>query len=159
MAANLRYQLGFQCICWNTAETVIHYSARITSHTGISPPALIFLMKNKEAWRQSLGIALAQTECLPTLKFSAHYFARRPPLIFTPGSCKGLEKTVLNISELRAHLVLISGRVSSELQPKPRVPKRDHVSASTFLSMSEQFSQPPCHEPAVLLILVTDDGN
>ena len=84
IAANLRYQLGFQCICWNTAEKVIHYSARITSHTGISPPALIFLMKNKEAWRQSLGIALAQTECLPTLKLSAYYFARRPPSHFHP---------------------------------------------------------------------------
>lgn len=62
-------------------------------------------------------------------------------------------------SEPRAHLVLISGQVSSELQPKPTVPKGNYVSASTFLSMSEQFSQPPCHEPAVLLLLVTDDGN
>ena len=77
MAANLGYQLSFQYICWNTAERVIRYSPRITSHTGISPPPLIFLMKNKEAWRQSLGIALAPTECLPTLKLSTYYFARR----------------------------------------------------------------------------------
>ena len=92
MAANLRYQLGFQCICWNTAEKVIHYSPWITSHTGISPPALMFLMKNKEAWRQSLEIALAQTECLPTLKLSTCYLARRPPSHSHPRLLEGAGK-------------------------------------------------------------------
>lgn len=111
----------------------------------------------------SLGILLARIRSSPILELSEFDFARRPPH-FHPrlpeGQGAGGGKNLPEKSPTaRAHLVLISERVSSELQPKPRSPKGDRVSASTFLSMSEQFSQPPCHKPAVLLILVTDDGN
>lgn len=47
MAANLRCKLGFKCICWNAAETVVRYSPLVASHAGVSP-ALIFVMKYKE---------------------------------------------------------------------------------------------------------------
>lgn len=107
---------------------------------------IISLIPSKGA---SLGIPSAQT----------HAFLFFKEVSSKSDSQLDLVKMVLKILTTYTPFGPNFRRVSSELQPKPRVPQGDHVSASPFLSMSEQFSQPPCHEPTARPLLVTDDGN
>lgn len=131
-------------------------------NTHLGMPAAAMLLQSAHPGQDAVpGNSTSKHGAPPTLELP-EFILQEGPSFPSQASGRGLEGEKgdpENLQQLRAHLVLISQRVSSEVQAKPRSPKGDHVSASTFLSMSEQFSQPPCHEPTVLLILVTDDGN
>lgn len=123
-------------------------SMLVTSHTGI-------FQNEALGWGTSYlipGIPSAQTKYLSPLNFLSSILQGGPSPVY-PGSWKGLEKTA------QSPFGPNFGTGFFRTPTKAKVPKGDRVSVSTFLSTSEQFAQPPCHEPAARLILVTDDGN